>query len=151
MKKIAIYLVLILVLFSCQKSGDITNIYYSNNSQLWINVDNSVPEFTLTFTSEDNKSNVFTYAVSYSNNVLNPTLRSKIVLNKGVYETWVLVHNNFDRSDKIVVKTADGKEYTTSGFEFQEKRLLYIKKNISGIINITDADISIVETVVYVD
>jgi hypothetical protein len=151
MKKITFYLVLALFIFlSCKKTNE-TNIYYSNNSQLWINVDNSVPEFKLTFTSEDNKSNVFTYVVSYSNDVLNPTLRSKVVLNKGVYETWVLVHNNFDRSDQIVVKTPDGKEYKTTGFEFQEKRLLYIKKNISGVVNITDADITIIETVVYVD
>ena len=51
----------------------------------------------------------------------------------------------------IVVKTPDGKEYKTTGFEFQEKRLLYIKKNIHGDVNVTDADISRVETVVYVE
>lgn len=152
MKKIAYYIVLVLVLLSCRKSEEsVTNIYYVENSQLWVNVDNSIPEFSMEFTSEDSKKNVYTYVVTYSNEVFAPTLRTRVILNNGIYETWVLVHNNFDKSNQIVVKTPDGKEYKTSGFEFQEKRLLYIKKNIHGAVNVTDADISIIESVIYVE
>ena len=71
MKKITYYIVLLLFLLSSCKKADenVTNIYYVENSQLWINVDNSVPEFSIEFTSEDSKRNEYTYVISYCNEI----------------------------------------------------------------------------------
>lgn len=151
MKKITFYLVLFLFLFSsCRKSEDITNIYFVNNSELWVNVDETLSDLTITFISQDTKEIKEQYIITYVDKNFNPSLKTREIINNGVNEKWVLVHSDFDKTDKITIVYNDN-IYETSGFNFQEKRLLYINQNISGDINITDADISILQTVVYVN
>lgn len=150
MKKIYLILMILFLASACRKSDDVTNIYYVNNSQLWINVDDLVTDFTITFTSQDAKNVEQKNIITYKDKVITPTLKTREVINNGVREKWILVHTDFDKTDQITV-TYNGTNYVTSGYDYQEKRLIYIKKNISGEINITDADITILESVVYVN
>ncbi len=138
----------IFIAFSCKKTDTPTD---SGSSQLWIKVDQTIPDFKITLKLQDNKNSMIDYIVSYSDKTFNPNLKSITVADKNTTDTWILVYRDFDRTDEITLQLINGKEYKTKGFEYKEKRLIEILHNTSGTVNVVDRDISIIEKFIYVE
>ena len=144
-------LCLCLVIFiavSCKKTDTPTD---PGSSQLWIKVDQTIPDFKITLKLEDNKNTMNDYIVSYSDKTFNPNLKSIKVTDNNTNDTWILVYRNFDRTDEITLQLSDGEILKAKGFEFKEKRLVEILHNTSGTVNVVDRDISIIEKFIYVE
>ena len=138
----------IFITFSCKKTDTPTD---SVSSQLWIKVDQTIPDFKITLKLQDNKNRMIDYVVSYSDQTFNPNLKSIKVTNNNIYDTWILVYSDFDRTDEITLQLSDGIILKAKGFEFKEKRLVEILHNTSETVNVVDRDISIIEKFIYVE
>jgi hypothetical protein len=146
MKKKMAYLVLVvLIIFSCKKTEN-----EPESSQLWIKVSESVPDFIISFKSENVKS-TDTYVVSYTNKIFAPTLKMGTVTDNGNIETWVLVYNSYSETAEITFETADHKLLTTKGFKSGEKRCIEVMCNSGGAIAVQDIDISILNEIIWVN
>lgn len=139
---------LLLMLFSCKKEVVPSD---SGSTQLWIKVGRSVPDFSISLkcASLQNKESVYT--VSYQDQALNPNLKTASVNSQNNSEAWVMVYKDFDRTDEIELRLANGKVYKTKGFEYKEKRVIEVVATTGGAINVVDRDISIIEKLIWVD
>ena len=150
MKNILSFLVLVLVLSlfgSCKKEG--TDLS-STPSQFWLKVGKDVPEFSIEFIGQDAKNNSKSYAVTYSNNVLSPNLKTAIDNTNN--ETWVMVHKSLDKTDEITLQfSGDSKLYSAKGFGHGEKRFIEITCQPGGVINIHDRDITTINKIIYIE
>ncbi|GEM_PF-2233437 len=138
----------IFIAFSCKKTDTPTD---SGSSQLWIKVDQAIPDFKITLKLQDNKNRMIDYNVSYSDKTFNPNLKTITVSDNNTSDTWILVYKDFDRTDEISLQLKDGKILKTKGFEFKEIRLIEVIPDVNGSYSVVDSDISIIEKIIYVD
>ena len=149
MKRNAVYLIILLVsLFSCKKDNSTIS---SETSQLWLKVDQSVPDFTMTLKCADLKNTEHDYTITYQDKALNPSLKSVSGEPNATGSAWILVYKAFDRSDEITIQLANGKVYKTKGFEYKEKRVIELVSTSKGTVNAIDRDISIIEKTIWID
>jgi len=147
MKTKLLCLVLVIFIgFSCKKTDT-----DSGSSQLWIKVDQTIPDFKITLKLQDNKNTMIDYIVSYSDKTFNPNLKSITISDNNTNDSWVLVYRDFDRTDEITIQLKNGKEYKAKGFEYKEKRLIEVVPSLNGSFSIMDRDISIIERFIYVE
>jgi len=147
MKKNMAYLVLVVLsVISCKKTEN-----EPESSQLWIKVSESVPDFIISFKSENVKSSGNTYVVSYTNKIFVPNLKMGTVTANGNNETWVLVHDSYGETDEITFETTDHKVLTTKGFKSGEKRCIEVMCNSGGDIGVENRDISILYEIIWVN
>ncbi|HEY3390413.1 MAG TPA: hypothetical protein VGK38_12615, partial [Prolixibacteraceae bacterium] len=106
----------IFIAFSCKKTDTPTD---SGSSQLWIKVDQTIPDFNITLKLQDDKNTTIIYTVSYSNKTFNPNLKSISVTDNNINDTWILVYSDFDRTDEITLQLSDGKTLKAKGFDFK--------------------------------
>jgi hypothetical protein len=139
---------LLISIFSCKKDQSQPD---SGTSQLWLKVDQAVPDFKISLkcTSLQNKETIYT--ISYQDQDLSPKLKSVSVDGQNQSETWVLVYKDFDQTDEIEVRLDNGKVYKTRGFERKEKRLIELVSTVPGSVNFVDRDISILEKTIWVE
>jgi len=145
-KKLFYLLFVIFIAFSCKKTDT-----DSGSSQLWIKVDQTIPDFNITLKLQGNKNTTNDYIVSYTDKTLSPNLKSITVSDSNTNDSWVLVYRDFDRTDEITIQLKNGKEYKAIGFEHKEKRLIEVVPSINGSFSIMDRDISIIERFIYVE
>lgn len=144
MKKSFLFLILFsLVLFSCKKEK-----IYTNNSELWLKVDSSIESLDISFNRIDTKGKSLTFSVNYNNGIFTPVIKEVKELRDG--KNWNLVYSGLDKSNEIIV-SYNGKEYKTRGFYLGERRCLEISLVLSGDIDITDYDISMIDQEIYVE
>ena len=147
MKKKMAYLVLVVfIILSCKKTEN-----EPESSELWIKVSESVPDFMISFKSENFKSSGKTYEVSYTKKIFVPNLKMGTVTDNGNTETWVMVYNSYGETDEITFQTADNKVLTTKGFKSGEKRCIEVMYNSGGAIAVQDIDISILNVIIWVN
>jgi hypothetical protein len=150
MRIILSFLVLALVLSlfgSCKKKG--TDLS-STPSQLWLRVNNNVPEFSIEFIGQDAKNYFKDYSVTYSNNELSPNLRTAIDNTKN--ETWVMVYKSLDKTDEISLQlSGETKIYKSKGFGHGEKRFVEISCNSGGVISVQDRDITTISKIIWIE
>lgn len=144
-KKIAYLVLAVVIIFSCKKTEN-----DPESSQLWIKASESVPDFTISFKSENVKSTGKTNVIYYTNKIFAPTLKMGTATDNGNTETWVLVHNSFGETDEITFQTTD-KVLTTKGFKSGEKRCIEVMSNSGGSIAVQDRDISILNVIIWVN
>ena len=147
MKKIICLVLVVFTVFSCKKTDSNTN---SGSSQLWIKVDEGVPDFKISFKCGDEKGGS-DYTVSYTDKIFNPNLKTIDVTKNGVSDTWILVYNDFGQTDEIILQLKDGKIYKAKGFRLHEKRLMEIISSTNGTLSIVYRDISIIEKFIDVN
>lgn len=143
-KKTICLIFLFLTILSCKKDDTQPD---SETSQLWLKVDQSVPDFTMTLKCADLKNNENLYTVTYAGKTFSPNLKSAVV---GTNDTWIQVYKAFDRTNEITLQLANGQVYKTRGFEFKEKRVIEVVSR-EGSVNMVDRDISIIEKTIWVD
>lgn len=136
----------VLIVFSCKKTEN-----EPESSQLWIKVSESVPDFVISFKSQNTKSTGNTYVVSYTNKIFAPNLKMGTVTENGNTETWVLVHNSYNETAEIIFETEDNKVIATSGFKSGEKRCIEVMCNSGEAIAVQDRDISILNEIIWVN
>lgn len=142
-----LYLVLVvLVAFSCKKTEN-----EPENSQLWIKVSDAIPDFIVSFNSENVKSTGNTYVVTYTNKVFAPNLRIGTVTKNGTTETCVLVYDSKGETGEITFETTDHKVLTTKGFKSGEKRYIEVLCNSGGAFAVQDRDITILNEIIWVN
>jgi len=144
--KIAYLVLIVLFAFSCKKTGN-----DPENSQLWIKVNESVPDLLISFENQNVNSIGNTYVVSYTNKIFVPNLKMGTVTDNGKTETWVLVHDSYGGTDEITFETTDHKVFTTKGFKSGEKRCIEVMCNSGGTIAVQDIDISILDEIIWVN
>jgi len=147
MKLLCLGLVIFLAL-SCKKTVIPPD---SVSSQLWIKVDQTIPDFKLTMKLQDTRYKMTNYIVSYSGKTFNPTLKITTFSNNYSNDTWTLVYKAFGRTNELTLQLADGKIYKVRGFAFKEKKFLEILHYASGTINVVDSDITIIEKFIDVE
>jgi len=145
-KKLACLILFFLIVYSCKKAEN-----EPENSQLWIKVSESVPDFLISFKSKNNKTAGNTYVVTYTNKIFVPNLKMGVVTDKGIIETWVLVHNSYVETDEIIFQTADQKVITTHGFKSGERRCIEVENSSAGTFSVADRDISILNEIIWVN
>ena len=148
MKIIISFLVLAIVLSlfgSCKKKG--TDLS-STPSQLWLKVSNDVPGFSIDFIGHDAKNNFKSYAVTYTNNELNPNLRT--ATDNINNETWVMVFKSLEKTDQITLQlSGESNTYKAKGFGYGEKRFVELSRKSGGGIIVNDRDITTINTIVW--
>lgn len=149
MKRKAIYLIIILLsLFSCKKENESIS---SETSQLWLKVDQSVPDFTMSLKCANLQNTERDYTISYQDKTLSPNLKSAETGSNGKSSAWIMVYKAFDRTDEITIQLSNGKVYKTKGFEYKEKRVIELVSTSQGSVNAIDRDISVIEKTIWVD
>ena len=147
-KKLLCLVLLIFAVFSCKKTDTPTD---SGSSQLWIKVDSAVPDFSITLKCADINGTKKDYTVAYTDKKFDPNLKTITVNDNSNSSSWVLVYDDFDRTDEIDIQTEDGKEHKTKGFEHKEKRFVEVISSVSGSFSVVDRDISVIEKIINVD
>jgi hypothetical protein len=150
MRIILSFLVLALVLSlfsSCKRDG--TDLS-TTPSQLWLKVNNNVPEFSIEFIGQDAKNYFNSYSITYSNNELSPNLKTTIDNTKN--ETWVMVYKSLDKTDEISIQfSGESKTYKSKGFGHGEKRFVEISCNSGGVITVQDRDITTITKIIWIE
>jgi hypothetical protein len=147
-RKAICLIVLLLSILSCKKDSNQPD---SGTSQLWLKVDQSVPDFTMTLKCADLKNTVRNYTIIWAKQTLNPNLKKVEVGSNDSSDSWVQVYKAFDRTEEITIELSNGKVYKTKGFEYKEKRVIEVVSTIPGSVNVIDRDISIIEKIIWVD
>jgi hypothetical protein len=147
-RKMICLFILLFSLLSCNKDDATSD---SGDSQLWLKVDHSVPDFTMTLKCTDARNNENIYLITYADNTLSPDLKSVEVGSNGAYDTWIQVYKAFGRTDEITLQLSNSKVCKTKGFEFKEKRVIEVVSSSTGLVNVVDRDISIIEKTIWVD
>jgi hypothetical protein len=147
-KKTLIVMLLFFAINACKKDKIEPE---DGSSQLWVKVDQTVPDFTLSLKCADINRTTKDYTVTWQNQTLSPNLKVVENSSAGSSSGWVQVYRSFDRSDEITVQLSNGKTYRTRGFEFREKRVIEIVSTLPGSLSIVDHDISIIEKTVWVE
>ena len=150
MRKFLSLLILVVVIIqfdACKKKGTGSD---SEPSQFWVKVSNTVPDFMIKFTGQDSNNQLKDYSVTYTGNVLNPSLKTIIDPTKN--ETWVMVYKSLDRTDEITLQlSGNGQVYKAKGFGFGEKRFIEVALDASGAFNVKDRDITTINTIIYIE
>ena len=146
MNKIFCLVLVVFIVFSCKKTET-----EPENSQLWIKVSESVPDFTISFDSQNIKSTGNTYVVSYTNKIFAPNLKMGTVTDNGTTGTCVMVYDSKGETGEITFETADHKVLTTKGFKSGEIRCIEVMYNSGGAITVHDRDISILNVIIWVN
>jgi hypothetical protein len=147
-QKTVCLIILLLSILSCKKDSTQPD---SGTSQLWLKVDQSVPDFTMTLKCADLKNTERNYTITWAEQTLSPNLKKVEVGSNESKDSWVQVYRAFDRSDEITIELSNGKVYKTKGFEYKEKRVIEVVSTVSGSVNVIDRDISIIEKTIWVD
>jgi hypothetical protein len=147
-KKIFCLVVIVSVVFSCKKTE--TNAD-SGSSELWVKLDDKVPDFTLSFQYGDVKNGLNIYTIFYKNQTFIPNLKVLTDSENGVYGNWIQVYKDFNRTEVIILQLSNGKVYKVKGFEFHEKRLIEIISVSGDTVNVVDRDISIIEKFIVIN
>ena len=147
MKLLCLVLVIFIV-FSCKKNDPPTD---SGSSQLWIKVDQAIPDFNITLKCTDINGTKKDYTVAYTDKNFDPNLKTITDKDNSNSSSWILVYDDFDRTDEISLQLKDGKIIKAKGFDYKEKRLIEVVSGVNGSYSVVDKDISIIEKIIYVE
>lgn len=138
--------VAVTILSSCAKEE---SVIQAESSQLWMKANDSFPDFEAEFISFDLNKHKKINSVSYVSKAFRPNLEAFAASDRS--GTWVLTHKSYARTDEIIIKLEDGREYQARGFERGEKRFIELILNPDGSASFADRDILTIDTIIYID